>query len=82
MIKQFKKGKYILIHERGINPCGFEIDTFDLFDSEKRIHSFFLGYVKVSDQGKDFPIGKIPYKYTKADYEKMLDKEVARRLCL
>ena len=73
---ELKKGHYTLTHRRIINYMGFEVDRFELFDEEKRIHFPFYGDMKVSDKDKDFPINKIPYEYTEEDYKKMLDKQI------
>jgi hypothetical protein len=76
MKKEIKKGKYTLTHERYIDEMGFEQDSFDLFDEELRIHYPFLGKIKVSDKGKNFPINKIPHNYTKKDYQEMLEEQI------
>ena len=74
----FKKGKYVLIHDRGLDDWGFERDFFDIFDTELRVHRPFMAPPKVGDKGLDFHINKVPYDYTNEDYEKMLDEQVAR----
>lgn len=71
-------GKYVLIHERRLDAMGFEIDNFDLFDTEKRIHRPFNGDLKVSNERKDFPVNKIPYDYTNDDYLKMMKEQIAK----
>ena len=81
MERIYKKENWVLTHNRYINELGFEVDSFDLFDEEKRIHYPFYGKLKVSDKkvsDKDtnFPINRIPYDYTEKDYAEMLDEEV------
>lgn len=78
MKKETQKGKWVLTHERYVNDMGFEIDAFDLFDTEKRIHRPFHGNIKINDKGLDFPINKIPFDYTDKDYEEMLDSEIEK----
>lgn len=73
-----QKGKWLLTHERYVDDWGFEVDSFDLFDQEKRIHRPFFGSPKVSDKGRDFPINKIPYEYTQEDYQQMMEEQINR----
>lgn len=78
MSKEYKKERWLLTHDRYVNDMGFEWDVFDLFDTETRVHYPFMGYPKVANVGRDFPINKIPYNYTEEDYAKMLDEQVAK----
>ncbi len=74
MTKEFKKGKYLLTHNRFINYMGLEVDNFDIFDTEERIHYPVTGFIKVHDKSKDFPINRIPYDFDDKDYEEMIDQ--------
>lgn len=76
MKKEFIKGKFLLTHYRYINDMGFEVDSFDLFDIEKRVHYPFVPFIKVHNKGPDWPINRIPYEYNDEDYEKMIDENV------
>ena len=78
MSGKLTKGKYTLEHNRYIDDFGFEKDSFDLFDTEKRVHFPFHGFPKVSNMDKDFPINRIPYDYTKEDYEEMLNAQITK----
>ena len=78
MKKELRKGKWLLTHERYIDDMGFERDCFDLFDTEQRVHRPFMGYPKVNDKGRDFPINRIPHEYTEEDYKKMLDEQITK----
>lgn len=77
-MKKLQRGKWLLTHERYIDDMGFEVDSFDLFDTEQRVHRPFWGTSKVSTADKNFPINKIAYNYTEEDYEAMLDEQVSR----
>ena len=74
----YQDGKWAIIHDRYLDDYGFEKDHFDLFDTEARIHYPFIGYMKVSNKGRDFPINKVPYDYTNEDYIKMMEVQVAK----
>lgn len=78
MEKEYKRDKWVLTHHRYIDDMGFEVDSFDLFDTEARVHHPFMGYPKVANVGRDFPINKIPYDYTEEDYAKMMDEQLAK----
>jgi len=78
MKKEYKKGKWLLTHERYLDDMGFERDIFDLFDTEQRVHRPFHGMIKVNDKGINFPLNRIPFDYTEEDYKKMLEEQVAK----
>lgn len=77
-MKKISNGKWILTHERYIDDFGIERDSFDLFDTEKRIHYPFSGMIKCHNKNKNFPINRIPYNYTKKDYEEMLEEQIIK----
>lgn len=77
MKKEYKKGKWLLTHERYIDDMGFERDAFDLFDTEKRVHRPFTGFPKVSNLTKDSPINLLGYDYTEKDYEEMINEQIS-----
>lgn len=74
--KEYKKDKWLLIHNRYIDDLGFEKDSFDLFDTEKRIHRPFTGKLKVSNNNRNSSIDKLGYDYTEEDYKEMINEEI------
>lgn len=79
MIKEFKKGKWLLTHTRYVNDMGYEVDDFNLLDTEERINRPFLGKIKTAHASVSSVCrNKIPYNYTNDDYEQMLDEQVSK----
>lgn len=78
MKRKFIKGKWTLTHDRFIDSMGFEKDSFDLFNSESRTHFPFLGKLKISEKGGNFPINRIPYEYNQSDYAEMMEEQVKK----
>lgn len=73
-----KQDHYELKYERHIDDMGFEKDSFELFDTEKRISRPFLGFPKVSTKKRSDPINTLGYTYTKKDFEEMLQEQITK----
>ena len=70
--------KYTLTYERYLNDMGCECDSFDLFDSETRVHRPFIAPMKVSNLTQDSSIGELGYTYTKKELTDLLAKEIKK----
>ena len=78
MEKKLTKGKYELNYLRYIDDMGFERDSFDLFDTEKRMHRPFMTAPKVSNVDRNSPINILGYEYTDEELEQILDEQIAK----
>lgn len=55
---------------------GFERDSFDLFDTEKRMYTPFRIPIKVSNVTKNSPINLLGYEYTEEELKNILEEQI------
>ena len=76
-IKSVKIRGYTLSHERHINFAGLPVETFDLFDSKKKIHKPITPPIKVKNYTRNTPINGCT-NYSRAELLKVLRGELTQ----